>query len=48
MIKVPCYMPGLVCFRWCWRDWPSYPGGYCWRGFCAARPARAYRRPSRI
>lgn len=36
------------CFRWCRRDWPSYPGGCCWRGFCAARPARAYRPPSRI
>lgn len=36
------------CFRWCRRDWPSYPGGCCWRGFCAVRPARAYRPPSRI
>lgn len=36
------------CFRRCRRDRPSCPGGCCWRGSCAARPARAYRPPSRI
>lgn len=36
------------CFRWYRRDWPSYPGGYCWQGFCAARPVRTYPPPSRI
>jgi len=53
-IGKPRYYPALLiqfasrCFRRCRRDRPSCPGGCYWPGFCAARPARAYRPPSRI